>query len=97
MSDVDDTVPDADRVFSPPCDVAEGHVDAGEILVVRRGPGANCSSVGSVLDVLFLSATFGGALLVAVAAALGDARERPARDDRGASAAPEEDADARAR
>jgi hypothetical protein len=62
-----------------------------EILVVRRGPGANCSSIGSALDVLFLSAAAAGAILVTVAAALGDraATADAARDDRG------EDGDAR--
>lgn len=37
---------------------------------VRRGHGANCSSVGSVVDMLFASAAVGGALFAAVAAAL---------------------------
>lgn len=49
-------------------------IEPHEILVVRRGPGANCSSIGSVLDMLFLSAVAGGALLVGVAAALGEPR-----------------------
>ncbi len=43
---------------------------APEVLTVRVGPAANCSSMGSAIDVLFLSAAVGGALLVAVAAAL---------------------------
>lgn len=38
--------------------------------IVREGHGANCSSLGSVIDTLFLSAVAGGALLAAVAAAL---------------------------
>lgn len=38
------------------------------VLAVRLGPGANCSSIGSVVDILFVSATVGGALLAAVAA-----------------------------
>jgi hypothetical protein len=38
--------------------------------VVRLGHGANCSSIGSVLDTLFLGAAAGGALLAAVCAAL---------------------------
>jgi hypothetical protein len=37
---------------------------------VRVGHGANCSSVGSVIDVLFASAVAGSALYAAVAAAL---------------------------
>ena len=32
------------------------------IVVVRRGPGANCSSIGSAVEMLFLSATVGAAL-----------------------------------
>lgn len=40
------------------------------VLVVRRGPGANCSSIGSAVEMLFLSATVGTAILAAVAAAL---------------------------
>jgi hypothetical protein len=60
-----------------------------DVLVLRCGPGANCSSVGSVLDLLFLSAVAGGVLLVGVTAALDrkrddgrEAREKePAKDD----------------
>ena len=40
------------------------------ILAVRRGPGANCSSIGSAVEMLFLSASAGSALLVAVSALL---------------------------
>jgi len=65
-------------------------IEPDEIVVVRRGPGANCSSIGSVLDVLFLSALVGGAILVGVAAAFGrDAEpregepEKPGGDDAG--------------
>lgn len=39
------------------------------VLVVREGHGANCSSIGSVIDTLFATAAVGGALLAAVAAA----------------------------
>ncbi|MCU0654929.1 MAG: hypothetical protein MUF64_06465 [Polyangiaceae bacterium] len=42
--------------------------------MVRPLGGANCSSVGSVVDLLFLTATAGGALLVAVSAALAPAK-----------------------
>jgi hypothetical protein len=42
----------------------------GNCLVVRVGHGANCSSIGSVIDTLFVSATVGGALLAAVCAAM---------------------------
>jgi hypothetical protein len=70
-------------------DVAAGPIDPEEILVLRRGPGANCSSIGSALDVLFLSATLAGVILVSVAAAMGDAKEAPARHGKRAEAPPE--------
>ncbi|HEU4411769.1 MAG TPA: hypothetical protein VFS43_41390 [Polyangiaceae bacterium] len=38
------------------------------VLVVRPGRGANCSSIGSVVDVLFGAGVVGGALIVAVTA-----------------------------
>ena len=66
---------------APPC------VHPDEVLVVRRGPGANCSSVGSVLDILFLSAVAGGAILAGVAgAAGGGGRGGGARGARGGRA-----------
>jgi hypothetical protein len=37
---------------------------------VRVGHGANCSSIGSVIDTLFATAALGGAIFAAVAAAL---------------------------
>ena len=40
------------------------------VRAVRVGHGANCSSVGSVIDTLFLGAAFGGAILAAVFAAM---------------------------
>lgn len=58
---------------------------ADGVLVVRRGPGANCSSIGSAVEMLFLSATVGTAILAAVAASLDpkddeddDEEEKPA-------------------
>jgi hypothetical protein len=54
--------------------------DTHGILVVRAGPGANCSSIGSAVEMLFLSATVGAAVLLAVSAAL--------NPDRSASAPP---------
>lgn len=50
----------------------------GSILAVRRGPGANCSSIGSAVEMLFLSATAGVALLAAANAALRTASDEPA-------------------
>lgn len=37
---------------------------------VREGHGANCSSIGSVIDTLFATATVGAAVFAAVLAAL---------------------------
>ena len=46
------------------------------IRAVREGHGANCSSIGSVIDTLFATAVVGGALYAAIAASLakGDVR-----------------------
>jgi hypothetical protein len=40
------------------------------VRVVRAGHGANCSSIGSVIDTLFATATLGAAVFAAVTAAL---------------------------
>jgi hypothetical protein len=42
------------------------------IRVVRAGHGANCSSIGSVIDTLFVTAVAGGAVFAAIAAALSE-------------------------
>ncbi len=49
----------------PPREIDEAH-----IRVVRTGHGANCSSIGSVIDTLFATATVGAAVFVGVLAAL---------------------------
>ena len=67
---------------------ASGDDGEGRVLAVRALPGANCSSVGSVIDLLFVAGAVGGALLVAVTAAL---REQ----ERDAPAPEETDEDAR--
>jgi hypothetical protein len=41
-----------------------------QVLQVRLGHGANCSSIGSVVDTLFATATVGAAIFAAVVAAL---------------------------
>jgi hypothetical protein len=55
--------------------------DEGRVLSVHFGRSANCSSVGSVVDVLFVSSVVGTALLGAVAVLMrraGDERaEKP--------------------
>jgi hypothetical protein len=40
------------------------------VRAVRIGHGANCSSIGSVVDVLFVSAAVGGAIVAAICAAM---------------------------
>ncbi len=40
------------------------------VRVVRVGHGANCSSIGSVVDTLFVGTVVGGAVLAAVLAAM---------------------------
>jgi hypothetical protein len=45
-------------------------VDVASVRRVRVGHGANCSSIGSVIDTLFATATLGAAVFAAVVAAL---------------------------
>ncbi|MBI2390998.1 MAG: hypothetical protein HYV09_15510 [Deltaproteobacteria bacterium] len=42
------------------------------VLAVRAGPGANCSSIGSVVDLLFGTAVLASVVYAAVAASLAD-------------------------
>jgi hypothetical protein len=55
----------------------DDHALDDHVLVVREGHGANCSSIGSVIDTLFATAAVGGALLAAVAAAVRDESAEP--------------------
>jgi hypothetical protein len=48
----------------------ERELDETNVRAVRVGHGANCSSVGSVIDTLFLGAVAGGAIFAAVCAAM---------------------------
>ena len=57
------------------------------VLVVSRCPGANCSSIGSAVEMLFLSATVGTAILAAVAASLDPKDDEPDDDEPPAVAA----------
>ena len=50
---------------TPPREIRAEHVRQ-----VRLGHGANCSSIGSVVDTLFAAAAVGSAVFVAIAAAL---------------------------
>ena len=52
-------------------------VKPSNVRAVRIGHGGNCSSVGSVVDTLFLGATAGGAILAALCAAMRDEQEHP--------------------
>lgn len=55
------------------------------VLAVRAGPGANCSSIGSVVDLLFGTAIVAGMVYAAIAASLRDA------NDASVEVVPEED------
>ncbi|MEO8799256.1 MAG: hypothetical protein ABI551_15305 [Polyangiaceae bacterium] len=48
----------------------ETRIDAKNVAVVRLGHGGNCSSIGAVVDTLFVGAVLGSAIFAAVAAAL---------------------------
>jgi hypothetical protein len=73
----------------PGADTEEARVAriARGVRVVREGHGANCSSVGSVVDTLFAAAVVGGAVLAAIATALAkeEVRVIAAREAKGAS------------
>lgn len=49
---------------------SEGALCEASVRALRVGHGANCSSVGSVIDTLFLGAAVGGAVFAAVLAAM---------------------------
>lgn len=51
------------------------------VLAVRVGTGANCSSVGSALDVLFYAGALAAMIAVAIAAAMPAKRDDDPRDD----------------
>jgi hypothetical protein len=51
--------------------VTRSAVDPSNIRALRLGHGANCSSIGSVVDTLFVTSLLGGAIFAAVVAALG--------------------------
>jgi len=66
-------------------------IDDERIRQLRIGHGANCSSIGSVVDTLFATAAVGAAVFAAVVAALKTedvkvvgtrAQDRPARGDK---------------
>lgn len=77
--------------------VGERDVREEHLRRIRIGHGANCSSVGSVIDTLFVSAAIGGAIFAAVLAAMKTERitvvgaDAPAAAD--APDAPRDDSD----
>jgi hypothetical protein len=83
---------ETDGARSPEAD--ERPISAQNVRRVRTGTGANCSSVGSVVDTLFVTATVGAAVFAAVVAALRSEPVRvvrppsPAGDDRTKEAEP---------
>jgi hypothetical protein len=60
------------------------------VLCVRLGPGANCSSAGSAIDVLFYGSVVASALAVALAAALPPREKVEAQADDRATDKPED-------
>lgn len=64
------------------------------VLSVHFGHSANCSSVGSIVDFLFLSGAASAAVIAAVAVLLRRAPEEGADDGEGAAAGREEAGDA---
>jgi hypothetical protein len=70
-------------------------VEPEQIRSIRPGHGANCSSIGSVVDTLFVTALIGGAVFAAVVGALGRepievVGDKPGDDDKPAPPKPEE-------
>jgi hypothetical protein len=55
--------------------------DEEHIRVVREGHGANCSSIGSVIDTLFVAQVAAGALFVVIAAALAKSKDKDEGED----------------
>jgi hypothetical protein len=66
----DDGVSRAEALAEPPAAAEARPLRPEHVAAVRLGTGANCSSVGSVVDTLFASAAVGAALFAAVLAAL---------------------------
>lgn len=78
--------------MTAPCDTDE---EVPAVLSVHFGRSANCSSIGSIVDFLFLSAAGGAAVLSALALALPDseseeqASPEPSQDSEDALKPPE--------
>ena len=54
------------------------------VLAVRVGPGANCSSAGSAIDILFYGSVIASALAVALAAAFPPKAQRERVEEKAA-------------
>jgi hypothetical protein len=72
------------------CTEEEAGLRPEHVRSLRLGHGANCSSVGSVIDTLFLGAAVGGAIFAAVCAAM---RDEPVRVVGGTQSGAEEAAE----
>jgi hypothetical protein len=77
---------EAHRSVEAPPSESNAPGDEGEVLAAHLGRSANCSSVGSVVDVLFVSSVVGSAILLSLGVLLRSTR----RDD---DEAPREDGD----
>ncbi len=65
----------------------EGHSPSNEkdlrahVRAIREGHGANCSSIGSVIDTLFVAQVAAGALLAVIAASLASQTDTGAKKE----------------
>jgi hypothetical protein len=66
------------------------------VRVVREGHGANCSSIGSVIDTLFVAQVTAGAIFAAVAASLLAVSASGSGSDSGPGSDSEADSDSEA-
>jgi hypothetical protein len=72
IAKVSDVTEDREKVTERSSEPSDGPPRSERILAVRLGHGANCSSIGSVIDTLFITALAGGAIFAAIVAALGN-------------------------
>ena len=70
---------------APNTDSRQSLMSLESVRVVRAGHGANCSSIGSVIDTLFATAAIGSAIFVGIAAALRSESVRVVGAERAAS------------
>jgi hypothetical protein len=78
-------------------EVAASELQLENVRVVRLGHGANCSSIGSVVDALFASAVLGSAVFAVVLAAMKKEPVTIVGPAKGAPASPPEPTDPPAR